>query len=746
MTNSQKVDFFKVEAVSWRVLSGRIPLLPFIYLTLLCSTFNVSHAQERIQLHSCPGPITLDGLLTEACWEKSPVISDFRQRDPREGEPATEKTEIRVVYYEQALYIGVVCADSTPELLVAKEMKRDGAVEGDDSITIILDTYLDHRNAFYFAFNSYGARKDALIVDESQKTNLNWNGVWDVKAVVTDKGWQAEVMIPFDTLRFKAGQPQWGINFRRMIPRKNEEVLWQASRRNAGIFRISEAGMLDGIPNIEPAHRYEIRPYFSFGVTETLPSGSPETANLARAHQEKVGFDGKIKLAKNLIADLTVNTDFAQTEVDQAVVNLSRFPVRFPEKRDFFLENAGFFDFLSPGNNQLFFSRRIGLSKKGEPIPIAVGGRITGKMGAFDLGVINVQTRSQESTPAGNYTAIRPKYGILKKSYIGAIITNVYNTAEGNRNQAYGFDGVFSFSNFFGQNISIASSIAQTSTPGVHSDRSAGYFGVSFPNDWVEAWFNYGFTQKHFNPELGFLGRGSVEQYSARWRFQPRPPAPWNKWIRKLYFKPLDINVYKSLPGGELESLSQEFRPIGFDLQSGETFEFNIIRRFDRLDEDFNIFGDVVIPPGRYWWNSFELQFKTSSKRRWQIDGATSWGGYYQGNINQIEMQGGLKITGHLSVSGSYATSRADYRSDRFITHEVSSRFVYAFSNRANLQVFSQWNNETKIANIYVRLHIIPKIGSDIYSIFNQLLHTGNDRRANGGRAVRGKVIYPFYH
>jgi hypothetical protein len=724
----------------WRVLPAAI-----IYLAVIYSPYTVCIAQDRVKIHPSQEPIVLDGLLIESCWGQSPVISDFRQRDPKEGEPATERTEIRVVYHQKALYIGIVCLDSNPELIVAKEMRRDGAVEADDSITLILDTYLDHRNAFYFAFNSNGARKDALIVDESQSANVDWNAVWDVKTVVTDKGWQAEVMIPFDTLRFKPSQQQWGINFRRMIPRKNEEALWQAYRRNAGIFRISEAGLLEGIPSIEQAHRYEIRPYFSFGLTETPSAGNQQTADLVHDHETKVGFDSKIKLAKNLVADITVNTDFAQTEVDQAVVNLTRFPVRFPEKRDFFLENAGFFDFLSPGNNRLFFSRRIGLSSKGEPIPIDIGGRVTGKIGAFDLGFLNVQTRSQDATPAGNYTAIRPKFGIFKKSYVGAIFTNVYNNVDGNRNQAYGFDSVFSFSNFFGQNISISSSIAQTATRGMPGDRSSGYFGVSFPNDWVEAWFNYGFTQKNFNPELGFLGRGSVEQYSARWRFQPRPPAPWNKWIRKLYFKPLDINIYNTLPGRELESLSQEFRPIGFDFQSGETFEFNIIRHFDRLDEDFNIFEDVVIPRGRYWWNTYQLQFSTSSKRRWQIDGATSWGGYYQGDFNQIEIQGGLKINSHLSVSGGYATNRADYISARFTTHEMSSRLVYAFSNRANLQVFSQWNNETKAANIYVRLHIIPKIGSDIYGIFNQLLNTRADRRTNAGRAVRGKVVYPFY-
>jgi hypothetical protein len=723
-----------------RVLNG------ILHLMILCCPLSIGYAQEKIRIFPAQEPIKLDGLLDEPSWKQAQVISEFRQRDPREGEPATEKTEIRVVLYQKTLYFGVICTDSNPALIVAKEMRRDGAVEDDDSITMILDTYLDHRNAFYFSFNPNGARKDALIVDESQNFNVDWNGIWDVKAVVTEDGWQAEVMIPLDTLRFKSEQELWGINFRRMIRRKNEEALWQAFRRNAGIFRISEAGLLEGIPRIEQAHRYEIRPFFSFGVIETPPPGyQPGLSPLVRDHQEKVGFDGKIKLAKNLAADVTVNTDFAQTEVDQAVLNLTRFPVRFPEKRDFFLENAGFFDFLSPSNTQLFFSRRIGISEKGEPVPIDVGGRITGKVGGFDVGFLNVQTRSEGPTPAGNYTAIRPKYGILKKSYVGAILTNAYNSVDGNRNQAYGFDGVFSFSSFFGQNISFASSIAQTTTPGRQGDRSAGYIGVSFPNDWADAWFNYGFTQKNFNPELGFLLRGSVEQYSARWRFQPRPPAPWNKWIRKVYIKPLDLNVYNSLPSGELESLSQEFRPIGMDFQSGDTFEVNIVRHFDRLDEDFGIFGDVVIPRGRYWWNNYEVRFDTSSKRRWQLDSTTGWGRYYDGDMKQIKLQGAFKLTSHFSVSGSYATNRADYHGARFTTHEMSSRLVYAFSNRANLQIFSQWNNESKVANIYIRLHIIPKIGSDIYGVFNQLLDTGARQWSNLGRAVRGKMTYPFY-
>jgi hypothetical protein len=463
------------------------------------------------------------------------------------------------------------------------------------------------------------------------------------------------------------------------------------------------------------------------------------------AHQVKYGADAKIKLAENLTADLTVNTDFAQTEVDQAVVNLTRFPVLFPEKREFFLENAGFFDFLAPSSARVFFSRRIGLSPAGEPLPIDFGTRVTGKIGRFDVGFLNVQTRAQGTTPAANYTAFRPKYGILKKSYVGAIFTNVYNTRDGSRNQAAGIDAVFSFSNFFGQNLSVSSSLAQTATPGRRGDRSSGYLGVSFPNDWAEAWFNYSFIQKNFSPELGFLRRGSIEQYSTRWRFQPRPPAPWNRWIRQLFIKPLDLSVYNTLPTRELESFKQEFRPIGMDFQSGDSFEFNVIRNFDRLDREFNIFKDVVIPKGRYWWNAYELQFGTSSKRRWDLDAGTSWGRYYSGRMKEFSLEGNWRFSSRFSAGGSYASNLARYQREAFTTHEVAARVVYAFSNRANVQVFTQWNNESKRANVYVRLHIIPKIGSDIYGVFNQLIGAGREGRLNLGRAARGKMIYPFH-
>jgi len=727
---------------------------PLMFLGLLSDCY----AQARISVYNSPEPITLDGLLTEPCWQKAPVISDFRQRDPHEGEPATEKTEIRVVLYQKTLYIGVVAWDSNPDLIVAKELRRDGAVEADDSITVVLDTYLDHRNAFYFAFNANGARRDGLVVDEGvvirakggttvDQLNVDWNGIWDVKASITDTGWQAEVMIPLDTLRSKSNQQVWGINFRRIICRKHEEALWQAWRRNLGIFRISEAGLLDGMPNFQHAHRYEVRPFVSFAVTETLPPNATPTSDLVNEHPLKFGADGKIKLSENLTADLTVNTDFAQTEVDQAVVNLTRFPVLFPEKRDFFMENAGFFDFVQPAGNKVFFSRRIGLSPAGDPTPIDFGGRVTGEIGRFDLGLLNVQAREQGSDlPATNFTTIRPKYGILKKSYVGAIFTNVYNARDGNRNQVFGLDNLMRFTNFFKQNLSVSSSFAVSSTSGRKGDNASGYFGVAYPNDWLDAFFNYGFVQKNFNPELGFMKRGAVEQYSGRWRFQPRPPAPWNKVIRQIHIKPLEMDLYRTLPTHELESFRNEMRPLGVDFQSGDKIEFNIQRSFDRLDKDFNVFRNVVIPKGRYWWTIYQIQWSTSDKRRWNITRADyQWGGYYNGKMTTFNIDGAVRFTSHFSLGGGYAINMAtQFRGASFTTHAVTSRIMYALSNRANLQVFTQWNNEDRTVDVYVRLHIIPKIGSDIYAVFNQLVDTSRLRRTNMGRAIRGKYVPGF--
>ncbi len=499
---------------------------------LLLSFACAAEAQEQARLIESEEPITFDGRLNEPVWKRAPAVTGFRQREPVEGQDASETTQIRLVFHGKTLYLGVTCFDANPELIVAKEMKRDGDVDSDDSVAVVLDTYLDHRNAFYFSFNPNGVLKDALVVDEGSGFNVDWNGAWDVKASVTAEGWQAEVMIPFDTLRFRNdGRQAWGANFRRLIRRKNEEVLWQAWGRNAGLMRISEAGAVTGIPRIERAHRFELRPY---GVGAWVLAPSPSAPSRLEGDLEsKAGLDAKLKLTENLTADVTLNTDFAQTEVDRAVVNLSRFPVQFPEKRDFFLENAGFFDFASPGETRVFFSRRIGLSSKGEPLPMDYGGRITGKIGRFDVGLLDAQSGASNQAPAMNSSVIRAKLGVLKKSYLGAIVTNAHRSGDGRDSQAYGVDASFSFSSVFHQNMSITSSLAQTSAPGLRSDRSAGYFGITWPNDNLDAFFNYSYVQKNFDPQVGFLQRSSFEHYSAKWRFQPRPPAPWPQDLRQ---------------------------------------------------------------------------------------------------------------------------------------------------------------------------------------------------------------------
>jgi hypothetical protein len=508
-------------------------------------------------------------------------------------------------------------------------------------------------------------------------------------------------------------------------------------------MRISEAGALEGVPRVRAAHRFELWPYTT-GAWIAAPQ-SPGAERLANDLSAKFGFNAKIKITENLTGDVTVNTDFAQTEVDKAVVNLTRFPVQLPEKREFFLENAGFFGFASPDQTSVFFSRRIGLSANGEPLPIDFGGRVTGKIGRWDVGVLNVESRASGETPAMNSTVLRAKLGVLQKSYVGAILTNAHSAQDGNRNQAYGVDSQLSFSNVFGQNVSFTASLAGTSTAGARRDRHAAYAGVLYPNDQLEAFFNYSFIDRGFNPELGFLKRSGFDRFSAKWRFQPRPPAPFDKWIRKIDVKPLEINVYRSLPGRELESLSQEFRPIGADFQSGDSFEFNVIRHFDRLDEPFDVLDDVIIAPGRYWWTSYELQLDTAEKRRWQLSAACSWGEYYSGRMKELSLDGNISLTQRLKVSAEYATNRADVGGSGFTTHEIAARVLYAFTNRANVQVFTQWNNESHHADVYVRLQISPKVGSDIYGVFNQLLDTRKGRRANIGRAARVKAVYPLY-
>ena len=672
--------------------------------------------------------IEIDGILNEPAWGKASPISDFTQKELNEGEKATEKTEVKIIYDNDNLYIGIICYDFEPEKIIHNELKRDGNLDSDDNIAIILDTYRDFRSGFYFEVNPNSARKDALI--SGSGLNDDWDGVWDVSSKINNDGWSAEIIIPFKTLRFpKSGNMVWGFNVRRMIRRKNEEVLWKAWNRNDGLLQLSKSGVITGIKYIQIGKMIEFRPFSLDGIEKLGDSNN---------NNFKCGLDIKYPITSNLVLDLTTFTDFAQVEADRTEINLTRFDIRYPEKRDFFLEEADAFKF-GLESADVFFSRRIGITPDRKQVPILGGARLTGKIGGYRIGFLNMQTDKKNSTPSTNYTVIRATKDVLEKSYIGFIVTSLYN-ADRHKNQAFGIDFSYRTSSFLKNNNVIVNGILTgTSTDGQKKDNLAGGISIDYPNDLFRNSFGYYFIQENFNPEIGFVQRKGIKFFNATFRYTPRPKIPL---VKKITIKPLELDYLTDI-NNNLLTRDYEIRPLGVEFKSGDNFEFNIINSYEYLDEDFNIFGDVVIPKGGYeWWNN-EIQFNSNSSRRLSLDLEINWGNFYTGKRTEITPDINFKLNEYVAFSTDVSYNKIKVGNKSFETEEYSGRLILNLSTKITSRTFIQWNNEDKKINVNFLIHYIPKIGSNIYFVYNKIWD-GTFHYRSQKRTAIAKIEYLF--
>jgi hypothetical protein len=709
-----------------------------IFLTILSG---VAFAEITGNGHSEPStvtatrvttPLRVDAQWNDDVWKQALPVTNFTQREPQEGTPPTERTEVRIVYDDRALYIGVSCFMSTAGEIIANEMSRDFESFAEDNFMVILDTYHDQRNGFLFVTNPNGARYDAMVTDEGNGINSDWNGVWDVRASITDQGWFAVIEIPFSTLRFTDDPDQvWGINFGRLVRSKREQTLWQGYLRNQGLQKLSQAGLLLGIRNVSRGKALEIKPYGLAGLQQEFPPVGDEHTVLT-----KLGFDVKYPVTPTLTLDVTANTDFAQVESDRAQINLTRFPLYFPEKRDFFLEGSGVFEFNFGASPRPFYSRRIGIAD-GEQIPILAGARLVGKVGPYDIGLLDMQTGEKGEELATNYSVLRLKRGILGHSYIGMLATN--KQLGGRYNRLFGSDMDIRLSNVFGNNnLEIGGAIAGTQTSDLKGQSLAYRFFIDYPNDVVDHFIGVRSVQAGFNPEMGFVSRYG-KQISWALSLSPRPGV---LGIRSLEFIPVGVEYYLDVNNNP-ESANWEWRPIGVHWESGEDFEFNILRNFDRLSQDFEIHEGITIQQGRYYFTHYELQAVSSASRKLSGDLTYGWGDYYTGTRSYWSADITLKTGPHLSLSGNITRNDIRLIDGSFATIEAGGRIRYAFSTRLEASLFGQWNNEDQAMNFNFRLHWIPEIGSDVYLVYNHLFDTGG--RVNTVRTtVLAKIAYRF--
>ncbi len=708
-----------------------LSLLLFCVLPILSQISPPSNIEAAFSDES----IKLDGDLSEAAWQTVTKISNFTQRELNQGEPVTEKTEVAIIYSRNEIHIGIWCYDNEPEKIVAKEMSRDFNWEVDDNFEIIISPFNDNRNGYLFVTNPNGALADVWVGDEGKDFNKDWNGVWDVAVERNDQGWFAEMVIPFSTLKFKKESSQvWAINFERNIRRKNEQVLWQGWSRLYELERISQAGKLTGLENIEQKTKIELLPYLLGGFE--FAENNNKTG--------KIGGEINFDITPTLKLNFTVNTDFAQVESDRKQINLSRFSIKYPEKRQFFLEGKNYYD-MDVGETSLFYSRRIGIDQH-TSVPIIGGTRFFGKLDKTNIGVMSLQTYASDSVPTTNYSVINVSQDIFKQSSIGIITTQKYSRER--YNGVYGANFIYSTSELFGdKNLRVGGSFAASDTRVIEevvnsNDDNLSYnMFLTYHNDVIEYDLGYTTIEKGFNPEMGFSNRGNYQKFTTELQFNPRFEKLTS--FRNLIFKPIEIDYYINNETKETESINYEWRPFGFVTKSGEVAELNIQHRYDVPGSDFELIDSIFIPAGSYWDNRVELQFETFQGRRFVSELKASAGEFYTGQRQGLELSARLNLNRHLNIGIDWQRNFIQLPEISFTTDELGGRIDYAFNPKLNTSIFAQWNNEDDVVLVNYRINWIPKIGSFFYFVINQAYETNNGFKLER-TTVLGKLIWRF--
>ncbi len=677
----------------------------------------VERSQRRIvRATTVETAVPMGGQLTASVWMGADSIVDLRQRDPVEGAQGSERTVVKVLHDRDALYVAVRAWDRAASRIRATQLRRDADLSADDNVMILIDSFHDRRGGFLFQTNANGARWDAQITNQDN-INQDWNGIWDVATSRDSAGWTAIFRIPFRTLRFESGAgAAFGFNIRRFIRRRNEEDLWSGWRRTEGIYQLAAEGELVGLGGVSRARDIEVKPYVLADAYQA-PHDSVGHRIGGAGLAGKVGADAKLAVSPTMTADLTVNTDFAQVEVDSQVINLTRFPTFFPEKRDFFLESSGMFDFGFNQKALLFYSRRIGLTDSGVVVPILGGARLYGKMGAWSVGVLDARTGGIDDA---NDAVVRIKRDLFDRSYIGAIVTARTGSSVHGSDLAAGIDADFPLV-VGGQNIEPTVWVAGTRTPDTAGTPMAWRVATDFPNDLFDNNIAIARYDSGFAPTLGFVRRTDAWETYGHIDFMPRPHV---LGIRQFDFLLPSWDIYANHDGSLLNARDWqnaviEWHPVGGTFNNGDQFQVMILRNMDAPPDTFTISRGVTIQAGRYWWTQGGAQYQTSLGRPLSGFALVSTGTFYNGH--STETDGGLtwRSGGHLMVGGSLSRTEVGLPVGHFVAIQSTGRLEYAFTTRVDFLGFVQYDNALDRTDFDLRFHWIPVIGDDLYVVWN---------------------------
>ena len=680
-------------------------------------------------------PIVIDGLLDEAPWRRSPKIGEMVQRIPIAGAKPTERTEVTLLHDKDFLYIGVMCYDSEPDRVLASQMARDAQLNPDDRVGIILDTFRDQSNAFYFSTNPNGVLADGLVFANGE-TNEDWDAIWIVKTRRSDQGWSAEFAIPFKSLSFPSDETVWGFNFMRVVQRTLEEVRWTGARFQTQFFQVSEAGEITNLEGIEQGVGLDVRPFIAQRWIHSGPTGR----NVVRG---KPGLDLFYNLTPSLRLSTTVNTDFGETEVDDRQINLTRFSIFFPEKRAFFLQDAGVFNFATTGIDEPggipgpgaeifpFFSRRIGLLR-GQEIPIDYGVKLTGRAGRSEIGVLNVRTREAPGVGDSNMVVGRFRQNFLEQSYVGAIFTGgdparePSNTRGVPPNEALatstiGADLRLATSDFLGtgRNMLVNAWGLKTNRPGV-TDKNVSYgFGAHYNNDLFEGQFQWREIQENFDPALGFVQRSNVRMLRFGASFNPRlkPSTGIQQMFHDIFY-----TRFTRLDNGLVETEKFYFVIFDWHFMSGDNihslFDFN--PTYERLFEPFEISPGVVLPAGEYRFTPMRIFVTSAQKRKLQGSLGLTFGDFWSGKAKTIQTGLRYQLPPKFVISLNSNQTFAQLPQGNFVARIFRLQVNYSVSPFLSFSNLAQFDNRSGNLGIQSRVRWTLKPGNDLFFIFGQ--------------------------
>ena len=700
------------------------------------------------------GPPEIDGrVLGDPIWDDVVPVMGFRQTTPNEGQPASERTEVRIVYSDDTLYFGVVCYVTDPDTIIVSDSRRDTPLNETDSFRIVIDTYLDRQNGFVFGTNPAGLEYDGQVINEGQGSggfggggggrpgsqqggsgggfNLNWDGAWQVRASISEIGWTAEFAIPFRTLRYPPGGDQtWGINFQRNIRNRNEESFWAPLPRQFNLYRVSLAGEIQGL-QVPSQRNLKLIPYALGEVVRR------EADTRAKAFGD-IGADLKYSVTPSLTLDLTLNTDFAQVEVDEEQINLDRFNLFFPEKRPFFLENAGLFSVGLPGQVEVFFSRRIGIGEDGGQVPIIGGGRLSGKVGNnTNVGLLSMQTDAAQETltPSNNFTVARVRQDFVNRSNVGAVFVNRQGSGsfagEQDYNRSYAVDGRLGI----GQVSTISGFAAGTQTPDVQGDAHAYDLTGRYDTEQYRVTMGYTEVGPNFNPEVGFYSRRGFRRLTSLVFTTFRPENSLEIHEVRPH---VSHNTIWNFETGQQES---QFTHIdthwewqnGYEVHTG----LNIFK--EGVLTSFEIFPDVIVPVGTY--DHAEAQLVANTNRGAPVSASVYaiFGGFFGGDRVQVRPRASMRVGEAFNAQVSWTYNDVNLPVGSFVANLGRLRLNYSFTTRMFLQALVQYNDRADLWSSNIRFGLLSDANTGLFIVYNDTQGLGTARPTGAGRSVTVK-------